>query len=484
MTVKFYSFSKRPNSTKQPAANSELLTLSSVELKEECNFINPVLKLKGLTSGTTFVPGMYNYIYIPLWQRYYFVRDWRYINGLWEVELDMDVLASHKTSIGSTSAYIIRSASQYNGNIIDNFYPASSVKSISKQSVASEIYHSSLPSGAYVIGVVNNASSGLNVGAINYYALTASQLSSLLQYLFSDNIYNSSNIIEMGVGLYKSLVDPFQYIVSCMWFPFAANTFGSTSENIKVGYWDTGISGYRVSNIVRSFNLKSDSAISQHPLAATRGNFLNYAPFTTITLYYPPFGEIPIDTTFNQYGNNTYLWCKMYVDSITGMADLYVSLTNGTSTDNGADPFRYMTMKSAQVGVPIQLAKIAPEGGIINSAITTATGFASTILNALGANNAIFEGILDGTQAGLSKVSTNGANGSFIEIIEPPYLVCEFFSVASDNNTEFGRPLCDTKVINTLSGYIKCGEADHAFAGTDYERNTINEYMRSGFFYE
>ena len=485
MTVKFYTFSKRTNSTKQPAANSEALSLSSVELKEECNFINPVLKLKGLTSGTTFVPGMYNYAYIPLWQRYYFIRDWRYINGLWEVELDMDVLASHKTEIGTTSAYIIRSASQYNGNIMDSFYPATSVKSVSKQSVASGIYHSSLPSGSYVIGVVNNATSGLNVGAINYYALTTAQLSSLLQYLFSDNIYNTSNIVEMGVGLYKSLVNPFEYITSCMWFPFSTATFGSTSENIRVGYWDTGISGVRVHSIVTQFNVKSDSAISRHPLAATRGNYLNYAPYTTITLYYPPFGEIPIDTTFNQYGTNTYLWCKMYMDAITGMADLYVSLTDGTSTDNGADPYRYMTMRTAQIGVPIQLAKIAPDSsGIVSSAISTGLGFTRTILDALGANNVIFNGIIDGTQAGMTKVSTSGANGSFIEIIEPPYLVCEFSSLVPENNTEFGKPLCDTRTINTLSGYIQCGEADHAFAGTDYERQTINEFLRSGFFYE
>ena len=484
MTVKFYSFSKRQNSTSQPAANSELLTLSSVELKEECNFVTPVLKLKGLTNGTTFVPGLYNYVYIPLWTRYYFITDWKFINGLWEVQLNMDVLASHKTEIGNTQAYVIRSASQYNGNLIDSFYPATSVKSISKQSVGSEIYHSSLPSGSYIIGVVNNASSGLNVGAINYYALTTAQLSSLLQYLFSNNIYNVSNVTEMGEGLYKSLFDPFQYIVSCMWFPFETSSFGNTTENIKVGYWDTGISGTRVHYIVKQMNVKSDSPISRHPLAATRGNYLNFAPYTTLTLYYPPFGEIPIDTTFNQYGSSTYLWCKLFVDSITGMADLYVTLTDGTDSDHGADPYRYMFVKTAQIGVPIQLAKIAPEGGFVNSAITSATGFVGSIIDALGANNQIFQGIIDGTKAAMAKVSTAGANGSFIEIVEPPYLVCEFCSLASENITEYGRPLCDTKYINTLSGYIKCGEANYPFTGTDIERKIINNYLASGFFYE
>ena len=185
MTIKFYDFSKRANSTKQPAANSELLSLSSVELKEECSFVNPVIRIKDRVNNIVFTPNLYNYVYIPLWLRYYFIRDWRYVNGAWEVDLTLDVMASHKTEIGNTTAYISRCASQYNGNIIDSFYPATTVKSISKQSVGSNIYHASLPAGCYIVGIVNNASSNLNVGAINYYALTTAQLSSLLQYLFS-----------------------------------------------------------------------------------------------------------------------------------------------------------------------------------------------------------------------------------------------------------------------------------------------------------
>ena len=483
MTIKFYDFSKRANSTKQPAANSELLSLSSVELKEECSFVNPVIRIKDRVNNIVFTPNLYNYVYIPLWLRYYFIRDWRYVNGAWEVDLTLDVMASHKTEIGNTNAYISRCASQYNGNIIDSFYPATTVKSISKQSVGSNIYHASLPAGCYIVGIVNNASSNLNVGAINYYALTTAQLSSLLQYLFSSNIYNTSNIIEMGEGLYKSLIDPFQYIVSCMWFPFSAATFGTTTETIKAGYWDTGISGTRVHNIVAPFNIKSDSAISRHPLAATRGNYLNFAPYTTLTLYFPPFGEIPIDTTFNQYGTNTYLWCKLYLDAITGLADLYVTLTDGTSTDASADPWRYMTMKTAQIGVPIQLAKIAPDS-FINAASVSGTEFVRTALNALNANNIIFDSVINATQAAMTKVSVSGANGSFIEIIEPPYLVCEFSSIAAEKNEEFGRPLCDSRTINTLSGFIKCGEANYPFKGTEFERKVINNYMANGFFYE
>lgn len=480
MIVKFYNFSKRPNSTKQPANNSENLTLSDVELKDECSFLTPILKIRDRVASVTFVPRDYNYAYIPLWSRYYFVNDWKYINGAWEVTLSVDTLASHKTAIGNTEAYVIRSASLYNGNIIDTFYPTSVVKNISKQSVSSEIYHSTLPSGTYIVGVLNNSNSNLNIGAINYYALTTTQFSSFLQYIFSGAIYNSSNIIEVGEGLFKSMFDPFQYVVSCMWFPFDPAGFGNTTENIKIGYWDTGVSGRRLQQIVSEHNFRTNSAISAHPLASSRGAYLNYSPYTTLTLYYPPFGEIPIDTTYNQYMPNTYLWGKLYIDAVTGCADCYVTLTNGNDSGQGADPYRYMTMRSAQVGVPIQLAQVMSDtiGRLIGAGVSAV----DQLLNIKPSG--IFDTILSGIQSALAKTSITGSNGSFIEIVEPPYLICEYASILPENNEEFGRPLCDKRFINTLSGYVKCGEDDHAFACTDYERKTINEYLKSGFFYE
>lgn len=479
MVVKFYNLNKRPNSTKQPAANSELITCSSVDLKDECSFQNPILRIRDRILNTNFIPSNYNYAYISAWNRYYFIRDWVYVNAAWEVYLSVDVLASFKTAIGTTQAYVVRSASHYNGNLVDTFYPTSCVKSVSKQSVSSEIYHTSLPNGSYIIGVINNSSSNYNIGAIKYYALTTAQLNSLLQYLFSSNIFNNSNITEMGEGLYKSLFNPFQYIVSCMWFPFEPISFGDSTESMKVGYWDTGVTGTRVHHIVKEMNFKTDSPIAAHPLAATRGAYMNYSPYTTLTLFYPPFGEIPIDTTFNQYTPNTYLWGKIFVDAITGKADCYVTLTNGSSTDGGADPYRYMTMRSAQLGVPIQLAQV------MSDYVSTAASAGGVLSNLLSFNiGAIFNNIASGVSAAFPKVSTTGSNGAFVEIIEAPYLVCEYASVASENVTEFGRPLCDTRTINTLSGYVQCGQGNYSFEGTEFERKTINEFITNGFFYE
>ena len=57
-------------------------------------------------------------------------------------------------------------------------------------------------------------------------------------------------------------------------------------------------------------------------------------------------------------------------------------------------------------------------------------------------------------------------------------------TVVDENLAEIGRPLCQTKVINTLSGYILCQLADCQISGTQEEAQKINNYMNTGFFYE
>ena len=474
MQVIFFSYSKRPNSTARPTPGSG--TSCTCQIKEESSFINPILKLSNnaLMQGT-FNPSAFNYCMISYWQRYYYITDWVYLNGIWECYLSVDVLASFKTQIGLTSAYVTRSHSAYNGDIIDNFYPTTSVQSIVKISISSDIYHTTISGGCYVLGCINNVTTN-RFGAVTYYVLNDSQMGSLLNYLFSNNIYNDSNITEMGEGLYKSMFNPFQYIVSCNWFPFPASAVGTTSAEIKVGYWSTGVTGALAQYIVKEIGFKSNTAIPLHP-QSTRGNYLNHAPYTTVTAYYPPFGEIPVDTSFMQYGSNNYFYGRMFIDFITGVADCYFSITNGY--EGTADPYKFMTMRSAQVGVPIQLSQVMTDYVAVLEA--GANSFQSGLTLNFGG---IFKNALIGEAASYPKVSSIGANGSLVEIIEPPYLIVQFNQVVNEDIAEHGRPLCAVKTINTLSGYIQCGDNDFAFGGTKAENEQINNYMHEGFFYE
>ena len=138
-----------------------------------------------------------------------------------------------------------------------------------------------------------------------------------------------------------------------------------------------------------------------------------------------------------------------------------------------------MTMRTAQVGVPIQISQVMSD---YVSTLTSGVGAVSSLFS--GNIAGIFNNIASGVQSAMPKVSNLGANGSLVEIIEPPYLVVEHMQVVDENRTEFGRPLCNTRTINNLSGYIQCGEADHQFSATRTESEEINRNLKEGFFYE
>lgn len=469
MQIYLYKFNKRPNSTAQPLPTAG--KAFTVQIKDECSFITPVLRFSpdNLVSGV-FSPVAYNYVQIAYWQRFYYITDWQYINGAWEATLSVDVLASFKTEIGNTSAYVVRSASASDGSIIDNFYPAKTNVNITKVNVASTWYAVSPTGGTFVVGIISGKQLG-RVGAIVYYALTSAELTSLMNYLFSNNIFNASSITEIGEGLFKSLFNPFDYIVSCTWFPFAASAFGSSVDEIKVGYYFTGVNGTIVTALAEKTYITA--TIPDHP-QISRGSFLNHAPFTRLTLYVPPFGSIPIDTNFIELGH--YLYSPVVIDHITGSATIRVSICEDSSHLN---EYNVLTERSAMVGVPIQVSQVMPDYMATLASIGQSTASALTG-NIAGA----ISGLVSAINSQMPKVSSLSANGSFIECIESPVLIAEHLQLTNENNTEYGRPLCQIKTISTLSGYIQCGEDDHSFSGTQTENEQINTYMKTGFFYE
>ena len=115
-TINLYSgFTKKLNSTKQPTTVTTALT---GELKRECSVEKPVIEF--IFEGN---PSGYVYAYIPAFNRYYFITDWKYNITTWEAYMEEDYLASWKNYIGNTHAYVERAASDFDGNIIDNLYP-------------------------------------------------------------------------------------------------------------------------------------------------------------------------------------------------------------------------------------------------------------------------------------------------------------------------------------------------------------------------
>lgn len=463
MDAYFFQFAKKRNSTARPETSSGVNY--TIQFKDETGVINPRI--------TTIRPDArsFNYCYIPTLARYYFITDWQYLNGVWEASLSVDVLASYKTQIGSTTCTIERSASNYDLSLIDTYYPGKtnfSNRFVNLRCTWSRIAPSG---GTYVIGIINGGTSG-RFGATTYYALTPVIFKNLIEALLSDTFIESFGIEDITTALVKSLFNPLQYLTSCMWFPFELESFSNgTAQDIWLGYWDTGIEGLAVTNVSQKGYVTA--TIPQHP-QASRGTYLNYAPYSRLTLYIPPFGAIPVDMSYLAAGR--HLEAPVYIDHITGKAEIIVNFNDGSVE---REIKSVAGSRTAQLAIPISL------GQIIQDVLGAAGSAVGVVTSAITGNiGGVLSGVASAIGSLLPQESHAGANGSFIQQITEYVAVLQCTQISDENITDFGRPCGKRLTINTLSGFVKCADARPAISALLPELQDIQNYMAEGFYYE
>lgn len=446
MVIEAYTFSKKMNSTAQPSGSG---TQISVVLKENTSVLNPHF----LVHNYSFAHN-----YVKWGSRYYFVDDIVSIShDMAEYICRTDVLATYKSDIGASSQYVLRSASNSDPYVQDNLYPAKASVIVENTLLSNLGFTSTTGLGTYILGVLSEESSG---GAVAYYSVGPGNFPSLMQKLFDPTYLNASDISN---DLQKELVNPMQYIVSCYWVPFVYDE--GTFTTVKFGWWDSGINAFLLSSTERMYSTDQEFTLPVHPQNA-RGIFLNDAPYTRHTLHCYTFGSIPLDPAPFVTGHTGHIYID--VDLFTGIGQCYIECY-------GSRIFNQV----AQIGVPVQLSQST--GNIIGSAIATFEAVGSAIAgNVLGATH----GIISAVSNAMPQVQTQGANGSIVAYLQTPNIVSEFRQIVDEDNVQIGRPLCQTKTISTLSGFIACENADLATAGSPIEKDAITSYMNSGFYYE
>lgn len=446
ITLEMYTFNKKLNSTKQPSGSG---TSVSAVMKDNTSVLNPHFILKDFNTSWN---------YIKWGSRYYFVDDIVLLsNSHAEYVCRTDVLATFKTTIGSSSQYVLRAAGEYSPYIVDTKYPAKASATLSQTLLSGLAVDST---GIYVIGIISENTSG---NAVSYYTLGASNFAQLMAALFDVSYLNAQDI---STELQKELVNPMQYVTSCYWFPFTAQQAAGNMAQIKFGWWDSGIYGGLLDESGRIVSLDATFSLPGHPQAASRGVYLNDAPYTRHTLNCYTFGSIPIDPAPFTDGSAGAI--EIDVDLFTGISQMYVAC-------NGSRLFTTVS----QFGVPIQLAQ--SQGNIVSGALSALGGAVGL---AYGNVVGFAQGIASAVEAAMPQVQSQGANGSKVAFLQTPNIVSQFRQLVDEDNAQIGRPLCKMKTINTLLGYILCEEADLDFAGSASEKEQVMNYMNSGFYYE
>lgn len=465
--ITLYRWNKRKNSTAKPDSsvfrktfNCYMVTPSSI--------INPVIRIDDV--GDTLVS--WTYAYIPYWDRYYFINDYAIDDGrILELTLECDVLASFKDSITSSSQYVLRSSSSYDGRIVDDFYPTLNYPSITVNAVTTTVtgtgisypsyFTKGFNSGTFVVGVIGNNDTG-----VSYYAMSYSNFKSMLTNLMN---YTPSDMTDVSNGIAKALANPIQYITGVNWFPSVPSGILYTSQTIHFGYYGVTVTCGLIPNSSPVEHLHTSVSVTKHPQASTRGTFLNLAPFSRYVLLMNPFGLLEVDA--NRIGSASSLDLDWYSDCITGSAELFVTA--------GSELVAHCLCEHYAVPIPISQITVDTMGSVLSSF----GAIGSMISLDIGG---MFANIGNASRSASPVVSSKGSMGSMLSYNgKAPCLYCQFMRIVDEDLANIGRPLCQKVTLSTLSGFAKCGNSaitiDEAL-GDEIER--IVSYMDTGFFIE
>ena len=488
--ILYTGFAKKKNSTKVPPSGTTSITLTGT-LKEPCSVMQPVFQIK--RGAIDAVPDPYTYAYIAVFGRYYFVRDVTWRDGLWEISLEVDVLASYRTQIGNSTHYVLRTNSNttnFDPLITDTIYPATNNFDIYHTTMVNSDFASTIAGGCYIVGIISKGDTS-SVGAICYYAMDSTEFGDLNDILFSDqNLYTMGitdavgNMLvnDMSKEILKTMYNPYQYIASCIWFPFSKSKFTySTQVGINIGWWTySSLSGSRINAQVISFLASESASFHAHPQATTRGDYLNYAPYTNITMF-GRFGTVNIDPSYLKTGYTIEV--SYYIDLITGQCRAHIY-----ANDNATNPSTFVICdRIFQLGVPIQISQVGVDYmGAALATVDTAGVVMSAVRYAdVGmAVSGIAHGIYDTIQSKMPIVETGGANGSFMSPFTVTHIQFHHYTIVDEDIDHKGRPLCQNKVINTLTGFVLCADGEFDISCLDEERTMINNYLTEGFFWE
>lgn len=538
-TVRFYSnssFYKRKNSFKTPSAGNTYTDVACT-LRAPCNLLNPVIELQN-NPPTSMSIKVASYCYIPDFGRYYYVESWQKDGIIDRGWLKCDVLASHKTAVLATQQYVLRSASNYSGFIKDTKYP------IKAANPSESGYHAvnplqppvSEPTGVFVIGVVSNTAS--LTGCVSYYAMSYTDMLDYMSKIFTLYTQWGNTGQDIADGIKKSITDPMQYIVSAVWLPYVVGDFTARSlvtaqHTVPTGYDTITLTGYAY-RFNDSVNIEFTNLITltlpTHPQISSRGNFVAYEPYSRYFLSFYPFcSKMELDST-QLLGGSLYLIYTVDLRTGHGILNVTCSYTGSTYADwRATKPLRVV---EAQVGVNIPLAAIhtampsSVAEFITNTIVAAGSDFAGTkekvteakqkgrnlgqiIMSGFAlsstTNPESQEKIIDynstletkGLGQDLADIATNSiAMKSTLEMLGSQgtmsfynrqiiVLWGQFYQLANDNVALFGRPLCDTVTLNTLSGYCICDNPSVSIAGAFLsEQLEIENFLQTGVFIE
>lgn len=441
-----------------------------IDIKYPTDVLHPELMLNFAQS-----PVDYNYLYIPAFDRYYWLNGWQSVsNGLWSVTGDVDELASWRSEILDLELYVLRAASEGDGRIIDNLYPA--VADVTRQILYKDASPWGVESGTVGVYVVSICGSGETA----YYIFAPSEYKQFFDKLLGDDYIDSvMSYLPDWETVYPAAplqINPLQYVAGVKWFPFTSLSGVPVTpvSSIPVGLGSVAQAAYKLAPLAVTVAYDQTIPIeSIHPQSA-RGVYLNLAPYSHIAAYVPPFGMITINPA-------------------TAMAQKAVRLTIAVDLRSGDGALRLLTPDGAvetelhaPIGVSVAIGQTLTAGYGLLDAAGAAAGIGASIMsgNVAGAITGATSAIGNVIASQIPTSRTIGSPESIGALRGPLVVYSDHYAVAEEDITHRGRPLCANRRLGSMTGYVLVADADFTIPCTEEENNQIRAFLEGGVFIE
>jgi len=459
MDIVLYKFSKRKNSTKVPSGGT---TISNVFLKEETSITTPTFRIN-------FNIDIVNYNYAYAFGRYYFIDDkTSMIKEHWEISCSIDLLATYRSSIMATSAYVLYSTSNYNVHIPD---PRLDVSNSTNQS---NVYYPMSDildpnDGTYLIHAVGNAD-GSAGGFATVYAHTKAQIARVAQQMTT---IDWGNIWEEVMQAFTSAYDA---IVGCFWMPVHLLQYASRSTitTVMLGDYDTNIPMYRL-------NTPLINGAVTIPISWNYSDFRNGEPYTTIAIHLPVVGVVDMSAS-DLYGKER-IQISYSIDLISGDIAYKIAALPG-------DILLQTLSANMRVNLPIG-QNTGDITGMLGGVGTAVAGVIATVsTGGMGGIVAAAGGVANAALASNRRgVSTSGgfggrAGSSLESQIRLVMYSKETSQTPGSMASVLGRPCGRTVSLSTLSGYVQTMDASVDAVAPGDELDSVNSLLNGGIYIE
>lgn len=448
----FTNFSKRKNSTKQPIDSEG--EVREVKLKGQCDLLNP----------TFFLTGVTGYVYCKAWGNYYFIHRVGYdIDGAEYVYCNIDFLATWKSAILNTKAYVKYSSSSYERKLIDNRIPRwTDVVWRLNEYPSIFVEDTSDFNNEYVffVTVGGEYSSSAYDGGYNYYVFTETGWNDFCALLcngdWDDDIRKFFASVDSG-------------LISCRRMPIKPESLPTENvESIRIGRVNIPYPALKLSQRYIHRTIHAE-------LPLYYNNFEQWSPYMRIKLYIPFIGTVDLPTDLLRSQN---LLIDYVVDLVTGQMDVNVC-TQGLND--------IIATYSTEVGgsLPtsvnnVNMAKVAASG-------VSAIGLLAA-KNVVGALEQAAESVSAGLTDNIGNKGTFGSGRS--EVLQSQFILYSIhwtpnFSPDNQDFIDFcGRPCYKVRSLLELTGYVETIKFSVDISALDTVRDMINSAMDSGVYLE